>query len=83
MVQNSLSIKRYPTSLVSPPVTEPRSPSLLTRLFGCQHREMSRPFTSDGLSYRACLTCGARRSFDTETYEMKGKFYFENVRSQR
>jgi len=49
--------------------------SALTRVRSCWHREMSRPFTRDGRTYRACLRCGARRDFDLETWQMKGPFY--------
>lgn len=51
--------------------------SLLIRIFGCSHRDMSRPFSPRaGLSYRSCLTCGARRNFDTKAYEMVGPYFF-------
>ena len=46
------------------------------RVFGCWHREMSRPFTLGGQSYRACLDCGARRAFDTENWKMVGAYYY-------
>ena len=48
----------------------------LSRLFGCWHSEMSRPFSSDGQSYRACLACGARRQFNTRSWETQGDFYY-------
>lgn len=46
------------------------------RMFGCWHKEMSRPFSSEGQTYRACLTCGARRSFNLSEWEMRGSFYY-------
>ncbi|HKQ52193.1 MAG TPA: hypothetical protein VJT74_07495 [Pyrinomonadaceae bacterium] len=46
------------------------------RIFGCWHREMSRPFTHGGQSYRACLDCGARRTFDTVNWKMVGAYYY-------
>jgi hypothetical protein len=49
---------------------------LVTRVFGCWHREMSRPFSSQGQTYRTCLSCGARRQFDLRSWEMQGKFYY-------
>jgi hypothetical protein len=49
---------------------------LLVRLFGCWHREMSRPFTLDCHTYRVCLDCGARRAFDLERWEMVGAYYY-------
>jgi hypothetical protein len=49
----------------------------LTRLFGCWHTEMSRPFTLRSGSARVCLDCGARRRFDTVRWEMVGAYYYE------
>ena len=49
----------------------------VARVFGCWHREMSRPFTLNGQSYRACLDCGARRSFDTKDWKMVGAYYYD------
>ena len=46
------------------------------RVFGCWHREMSRPFTLEGQSYRACLDCGARRAFDTANWKMVGAYSY-------
>jgi len=37
---------------------------------------MSRPFSSDGQTYRACLNCGARRDFHIGRWEMRGNFYY-------
>lgn len=51
--------------------------SWLTRLFGCWHQEMSRPFTLGGQSYRVCLECGAHRHFNLQAWEMTGPFYYE------
>lgn len=52
----------------------------LTRIFGCWHVEMSRPFTRDGESYRACLDCGAHRRFDTAKWELVGAYYYSRPR---
>lgn len=49
---------------------------LITRLFGCWHKEMSRPFSSQGQTYRSCLTCGARRQFNLGRWKMQGGFYY-------
>ena len=46
------------------------------RMFGCWHKEMSRPFSDDGQSYRVCLTCGARRDFNLKRWQMQGEFYY-------
>lgn len=48
----------------------------LTRLFGCWHGEMSRPFTLDKETYRVCMDCGARRRFDPVKWEMTGGYYY-------
>jgi hypothetical protein len=37
---------------------------------------MSRPFSSDGQAYRACLSCGARRQFNTRSWKTQGDFYY-------
>jgi hypothetical protein len=49
----------------------------LTRIFGCWHQEMSRPFTVRAESYRVCLECGAHRRFDPHAWEMTGPYYYE------
>lgn len=54
----------------------------LTRVLGCWHTEMSRPFTRDGESYRACLECGARRQFDSASWEMVGAYYYDAPKNQ-
>ena len=46
------------------------------RLFGCWHKEMSRPFTDQGQTYRTCIDCGARRQFNLRRWEMQGDFYY-------
>ena len=51
--------------------------SWLTRLFGCWHTEMSRPFTRDGETERVCMGCGARRQFDVKSWEMVGTYYYD------
>ena len=49
-------------------------------IFGCQHREMSRPFSRQGETYRVCITCGARRQFDARKWNLQGPFYFKPAR---
>jgi len=51
----------------------------LQRLIGCHHRQMSRPFTHDGRTYRSCPTCGMRREFDLKTWQSKGRYYQAEV----
>ena len=48
---------------------------LMVRMFSCWHRKMSRPFTHDGCTYRACLRCGMRRNFDLRTWKTNGRYY--------
>jgi hypothetical protein len=50
-------------------------------IFGCQHREMSRPFSRHGESYRVCISCGARRRFDQNTWNSSGGYYFKPART--
>jgi hypothetical protein len=52
---------------------------LMTKLFGCWHENISRPFVQGRTSYRSCLNCGARRQFNPETLQTYGKFYFPPV----
>lgn len=49
---------------------------LVTRIFGCWHKEMSRPFSNQGQTYRSCLDCGARRKFNVGSWEMQGDYYY-------
>jgi len=51
----------------------------LQRLFSCHHRQLSRPFTHDGRTYRSCARCGMRRDFDLETWQSKGRYYQADV----
>ena len=51
----------------------------LQRLVSCRHRDMGRPFTREGRTYRSCAKCGMRREFDLETWKMKGRYYQEPV----
>jgi hypothetical protein len=69
-------------------VAEIRRPSKavgrwLSSLFGCHHKEMSRPFSRQGQTYRTCMECGARREFNLKTWETRGKFYYGLPGSKR
>lgn len=46
------------------------------KIFGCWHKSLSRPFTNQKNSYRACLNCGAMKRFDAETLKTVGPFYY-------
>lgn len=49
---------------------------LVTKLFGCWHTNISRPFVSGKVGYRSCLQCGARKHFNPETLQTDKSFYF-------
>jgi hypothetical protein len=49
---------------------------LMGKIFGCWHKDLSRPFTENKSSYRVCTECGARREFDTKTFKTLGTFYY-------
>ena len=52
---------------------------IMGKLFGCWHKELSRPFSNRKSSYRACLNCGAMKRFDTENLKTFGPFYYPPV----
>lgn len=49
---------------------------IFAKLFGCWHKDLSRPFTNGKESYRACLHCGARQKFDAEQMKTTRRFYY-------
>ncbi len=53
-----------------------RRAGILGSLFGCKHRELGRPMTRNGETYRACLSCGAQRYFNLITWEASGPYYY-------
>jgi len=50
--------------------------TLMARVFGCRHVDMSRPFSREGRTYRSCLNCGAQRQFNLGNWKMQGGFYY-------
>lgn len=52
------------------------------RLFGCWHKNISRPFNHGEQFYRSCLECGARQQFDPKTLQTFGAFYFPPVKAE-
>jgi hypothetical protein len=52
---------------------------LFSKIFGCRHQNISRPFSNGKMGYRVCLICGARKRFNAETLETFGSFYFAPV----
>lgn len=59
-----------------------RRAGLIGSIFGCWHRNLSRPLTRNGETYRACLKCGARRQFSLGTWELNGPYYYGSSSSQ-
>ena len=55
---------------------------LISKLWSCWHRKMSRPFTHDGETYRVCLKCGMRREFDLQAWKTGHSYYFPRVRTR-
>jgi hypothetical protein len=49
---------------------------VLGKVFGCWHKNLTRPFTMERESYRACVECGARRRFDAGTLRTFGSFHY-------
>lgn len=49
---------------------------LFGALFGCWHKQLSRPFTIGKDSYCSCLHCGARKQFNVETLKTFGTFHY-------
>ncbi|MDQ6786997.1 MAG: hypothetical protein M3033_09340 [Acidobacteriota bacterium] len=52
---------------------------LMSKLFGCGHRDLSRPFSKEKVGYRSCLKCGAVKQFNLETLETFGGFYYPSL----
>ena len=55
----------------------------LNQMVGCRHKELSRPFSSQGQTYRVCVSCGARRAFNVGRWEMHGRFYYSRPTSKQ
>ena len=49
---------------------------LMASLFGCWHKHLTRPISDKNSAYRACLECGARKEFDTESFKTSGPFHY-------
>ncbi len=45
-------------------------------LFGCWHKNLSRPFSQGRSSYIVCLDCGARKHFDAQSLKTYGTYYY-------
>jgi len=49
---------------------------ILSARVGCLHTRMGRPYTVDGVTFRACADCGARRLFDPVAWRTYGGYFF-------
>lgn len=49
---------------------------VIALLFGCRHKNLSRPFSDGKVGYRSCVSCGARKRFDTDTLVTHRTFYY-------
>jgi|SRR5215472_7168096 len=76
MQANQLTIQGHPGAALNVSALTGRITGLVNRILGCWHRDLSRPFSSNGQTYRSCLTCGARRQFNLGRWEMQGGFYY-------
>jgi len=83
-MQSQLTIVNPQASTVSTRSIIQRIVGWFTRMFGCWHMEMSRPFSHHGQAYRSCLNCGAQRKFNLSNWEMQGSYYYSrpNMRHQ-
>jgi hypothetical protein len=48
---------------------------IINRIMGCNHKTLSMPITVGNIAYRSCTKCGARRPFNTETFQTYGTYY--------
>ncbi len=53
-----------------------RKIGIVGKLFGCWHKRLTRPFTSDKNTYMACLECGARKKVDAKEFKVSRAFYY-------
>lgn len=75
-IPNSTVVASGKTSQLNSSSVTGKIGSLMARVFGCRHAEMSRPFSRDGRAYRSCLNCGAQRHFNLGNWQMQGNFYY-------
>ncbi len=53
-----------------------RKIGLVASLFGCWHKRLTRPFTSERNTYMACIECGARKKVDAKNFKVSRAFYY-------
>ena len=75
-IANSTVAPLNSSSLLDSSSVTGRIGSLMARVFGCRHADMSRPFSREGRAYRSCLNCGAHRKFNLGNWQMQGRFYY-------
>lgn len=51
----------------------------LTKIFGCEHKRLSRPISTGNTGHQTCLGCGAKRQFDPIALKSFGDFYFSTA----
>ena len=54
---------------------------ILSARVGCLHTRTGRPYTVDGVTFRACADCGARRLFDPVAWRTYGGYFFQRPRA--
>lgn len=74
-IPNQFPVHSHSSATAQPNGFSQSLANIASRVFGCWHRDMSRPFTRQGQTFRTCLDCGARRQFDLGTWETRGGFY--------
>jgi hypothetical protein len=50
---------------------------VVTAFRGCWHSQLSWPVCVKGCSYQVCLSCGAKRLFDENTFSAYGRFRYD------
>jgi hypothetical protein len=53
-----------------------RKIGLFASIFGCWHKRLTRPFTTDRNTYMACVECGARKKVDAKNFKVSRAFYY-------
>ena len=77
MSVNAVTLERQSIEFSFLTNVSPKPTGIITRLFGCWHPHLGMPITSGAQTYRACIDCGAHRSFDTNSWTLFGPYYFE------
>lgn len=49
---------------------------IFARVFGCRHYRMSRPVTTNKVTYQYCSECGIRRKYDPVTFKPERELYY-------